>query len=245
MKRDISVVIPAFNEAVKIGFDVESASSFFKVSGLEGEVIVVDDGSTDGTAVAAERIRPPYAAGLQVLRHERNRGKGFAVRTGVLASKGDIVLFADSGTCVPYADALPSLKKIRSGELDIAIASRRLRETVIVRNRPLHRRILSRLFHLAAVWMTGLPSWISDSQCGFKLYRGNLARELYAKLKTPGYMFELEILLRGFRAGCLIEEFAVHWSCDLDTRLRPRSDAAEVWRELRQVRKIMKHNSSP
>ena len=245
MSVDLSVVIPAFNEARKIAFDVESVVSFFAETGLKGEVIIVDDGSTDGTAEVAESVSPTTSVGIQVFRLERNRGKGYAVKKGVLATSGDVVLFADSGTCVPYADALPALERIRSGEVDVAIASRLLKETVIVKNRPLKRRILSRFFHLAAVWVTGLPSWITDSQCGFKLYRGDLARKLFKKLETPGYMFELEILLRAVRAGFKIEEFAVHWACDLDTRLRPGSDAVGVWRELLQVRKIVRKNSNP
>lgn len=245
MNMDLSVIIPAFNEVQKIVFDIESVISFFSESGLKGELIVVDDGSTDGTAEAAESVRHSTSIGIQVLRLGKNMGKGFAVKKGVLVTSGDVVLFADSGTCVPYSDALPVLERIRSGEVDVAIASRMLKETVIVKNRPLKRRILSRLFHLAAVWVAGLPSWITDSQCGFKLYRGELARKLFEKLETPGYMFELEILLRAIRAGFKVEEFAVHWSCDLDTRLRPGSDAAVVWRELLQVRKIVKKNSNP
>jgi dolichyl-phosphate beta-glucosyltransferase len=237
---DISVVIPAFNEANKMDFDVKSAASFFSEACLRGEIIVVDDGSTDGTAAAALGVPIPSSVKRKVIRLDTNSGKGFAVRAGVLDSEGEVVLFADSGTCIPYSDAVSYIDRIRAGNLDMALASRRLEETFIIQNRPLKRRILSWFFHQAAVWIVGLPRWITDSQCGFKLYRGEIARQLFGELITTGYMFELEILLRALQRGCRIEEFPVRWTCDLDTRMRPASDAAGVWRELLQVRKIAK-----
>ena len=139
---DISVVIPALDEARKIRKDVESAAAFFRDSGLRGEVIVVDDGSSDGTDTAAREASVPAGMELKVIRLEKNRGKGFAVRTGVMASQGDVVLFADSGSCVPYADALPQIRRIRAGELDVALGSRRHPQTVIHRDRPWRRRFL-------------------------------------------------------------------------------------------------------
>jgi dolichyl-phosphate beta-glucosyltransferase len=235
---DISVVIPALDEARKIRKDVESAAAFFQESGLRGEVIVVDDGSSDGTDAAARGASVPAGMELKVIRLEKNRGKGFAVRTGVMASQGDVVLFADSGSCVPYADALPQIRRIRAGELDVALASRRHPQTVIHRDRPWKRRFLSRVFHLAAVLVAGLPRGISDPQCGFKLYRGDAARELYSACRTSGFLFDLEIILRARRRGMRMEEFAVRWTCDLDTRLRPGSDAPLVLRELLQLRRL-------
>jgi hypothetical protein len=150
------------------------------------------------------------------------------------------VLYADSGTCIPYANALPVVKKIAAGELDIALASRRLKETVILRNRPLRRRIISRLFHRFAVVIAGLPRWITDSQCGFKVYQGKAARELFAGLATPGFLFELEIILKALQRGLRIEEFPVEWTCDLDTRLKPASQAKGMLRELFKVRSLTK-----
>jgi len=242
---DISVVIPALNEARKIRQDVESAAAFFREAGLRGEVIVVDDGSSDGTEAVARAADVPPETDLRVIRLEKNRGKGFAVRTGVLASSGEVVLFADSGNCVPYASALPQVRRIRAGELDVALASRRHQETVIHRDRPWKRRFLSRLFHLAAVLVAGLPRGISDSQCGFKLYRGEAARELYRACRTSGFMFDLEIILSAQKRGLRIAEFPVEWTCDLDTRLRPGSDAPRVLRELLQLRRLIAGGHPP
>ena len=237
---DISIVIPAFNEAGKIGHDVEVASSFLSENGFGGEVIVVDDGSSDDTAGEARRanVLPPIRK--TVLRMEGNSGKGAAVRRGILESRGEVVLYADSGTCIPYGNALPVIKRIAAGELDIALASRRLKGTLIKRNRPLRRRIISRLFHRAAVIIAGLPCRITDSQCGFKVYEGKAARELFAGLATPGFLFELEIIRKALRRGYRLEEFPVEWTCDLDTRLRPASHAGGVLKELLRVRSLAK-----
>jgi dolichyl-phosphate beta-glucosyltransferase len=233
---DISIIIPAYNEAAKIGRDVEETASFLSANGFDGEVIVVDDGSTDGTAGEAGRTNVPSTVRKTVLRLERNSGKGAAVKRGVLRSRGKVVLYA----CIPYANALPVIKRITAGDLDIGLASRRHADTVIRRNRPLRRRILSHFFHWAAVTIAGMPRRITDSQCGFKVYRGDAARELFGGLITLGFLFEPEIILKALRRGLRVEEFPVEWTCDLDTRLRPSAQAGSVFRELLKVRSIGK-----
>ena len=237
---DVSIVIPALNEAGKIGPDVETASRFLARNGFGGEVIVVDDCSADRTADEASRAAVPPPIRKSVLRQDRPSGKGAAVRRGILESRGEVVLYADSGTCIPYANALAIIQRIAAGELDMALASRRLKGTVIRRDRPLRRRIISRLFHWAAIRLAGLPRRITDSQCGFKVYSSKAARELFAGLATPGFLFELEIILKALRRGYRIEEFPVEWTCDLDTRLRPAAQARGVLKELLKVRSLTK-----
>lgn len=237
---DISIVIPAFNEEKKIGHDVEAAAAFIDKENLNGEVIVVDDGSADRTAEEARSAVVPSEVERNIIRLEKNRGKGFAVKTGVLKSRGEAVLFADSGTCVPYANALPFIERIRAGELDIAMASRRLKDSVILRDRSWKRRVLSSIFRTVSRVIAGVPQRFSDTQCGFKIYRGNIARDLFARCKAVGFLFELEILLLALKRRYRIEEFPVEWTCDLDTRLRPGNDAGKVLKEMFQVRSVIK-----
>jgi dolichyl-phosphate beta-glucosyltransferase len=236
----ISLIIPAYNEESKIRFDTETAVDFLHKHFQQGEVIVVDDGSRDRTEAEAKKASSPSDIDVRIIRLHNNRGKGAAVKTGVLEARGDIIIYADSGTCVPYPDALPVIKRIQEGDFDTGLASRRHRGTVILRNHPLKRRVISRIFLWAARLVTGLPGWISDSQCGFKVYRGNAAKELYRESQIEGYLFEIEILLLARKKGFRIEEFPIRWTCDPDTRLRPASDVWSVLKELTQIRRRMR-----
>lgn len=240
----ISLIIPAYNEEDKIRLDVETAADFLHKHFQRGEIMVVDDGSHDRTGTEAGKAAVPPGIDVKIIRFNTNRGKGAAVKTGIMEAQGDIILYADSGTCVPYPDALPVIDRIHAGELDIGMASRRHRETIILRNRPLKRRIISWIFLWAARLITGLPGWISDSQCGFKIYRGNAARKLYRECQTKGYLFEIEILLLAQKKGFRVDEFPIRWTCDPDTRLRPASDAWTVLKELVQIRRRMQQNGN-
>ena len=240
----LSIVIPALNEASKITSDIEAAALFLVETGERGEILIVDDGSTDDTADTARNTVIPGSVDLIVIKQDRNYGKGFAVKTGMLRSHGSVVLFADSGNCVPYTNALPYIDKIRRGELDIAIGSRRLKNSIIHKDQPLFRRFLSRIFHVAAVVIAGLPQKIKDSQCGFKVYDGEKARLLFSENRIKGFLFDVEILIRAHKKGFRIQEFPIEWTCDLDSRLRPGSDAAGILKELVSLRKIKADKNS-
>jgi dolichyl-phosphate beta-glucosyltransferase len=242
---DLSIVIPAFEEGTKIAGDVEAAATFLTKAGLTGEIIVVDDGSRDDTADKARSAQVPAGAERRVIRYEPNRGKGYAVRTGVLASRGQFVMFADSGLCVPFDNALSGLRLIKDGTCDIAHGSRKLGESIITRPQRLHRRVLSRAFRWFASGLVGIPRELTDTQCGFKVYRGDVARELYGKCLTDGFMFDIEILLRAQKKGYRIAEFPVLWCSDHDSRLRPLHASFRSLVELLAIKRSLRRQGKP
>jgi len=236
---DLSIVIPAYNESRKIAQDVEGAAAFLKHHQLTGEIIVVDDGSRDDTAEAAKKVQVPPNVQLNVIRYENHRGKGYGVRMGINASSGQYVMFADSGSCVPYEDTLRGLDLLRSGVCDIAHGSRKMRGCHIDKAQSLYRRLCSKMFHWLVIHDMGIPAEFTDTQCGFKMYKGDVARHLYAEAVTDGFTFDIEIIMRAQREGCRIKEFPIDWTCDRDSRLSPTRSSWRVLSELLTIRRIM------
>jgi len=231
---DLSIVIPAYKESSKIERDVSAAAKFLADNAIAGEIIVVDDGSPDDTAERAAALRPRFAQ-LRVLSYQPNRGKGHAVRYGIVRSRGRTVMFADSGLCVPYEIASIGLRMLELDMCDIAHGSRRMRGS-IVRAQPFYRRLGSRAFKLFVHTVMGIPPWISDTQCGFKIYKGDVARKLYAQARIDGFMYDTEIIMLARRLGYRILEFPVLWSNDADTRYDPVRGTLRNLRELSKIR---------
>jgi len=241
---DLSIVIPAFREGEKVARDVVAAGTFLVEHGLKGEIIVVDDGSPDNTREAAEQADVPPGIERRVIRYQPNRGKGYAVRTGMSQTRGDYVMFADVGQCVPFEDALRGIEAIRSGEYEIAHGSRKLPQSILHRRQRAYRRALSYLFRKVIGALMGVPRQLTDTQCGFKVYRGDVARELYAACRTDGFMFDIEILLRALRKGYRVTEFPVEWRCDWDSRLHPARGAGHTLKELRRIKRDLREEEA-
>ncbi|MFH1370164.1 MAG: glycosyltransferase [Planctomycetota bacterium] len=238
----LSIVIPAFEESGKIEHDINSARGFLESKGFEGEIIVVDDGSEDKTAEeaisAGRNCSGPVE--VKVIRNEIHRGKGYAVRCGIKQTRGDYVMFADSGNCVPYDNTSRGLELITSGQCDIAHGSRKLAGTYIEKDHGLYRHICSALFHFFVAKVMKVPSELTDTQCGFKIYRGDVARSLYDACETNGFMFDIEIILRALKQGYKIKEFPVYWTCDRDSRLSPAKSIRRIFDELLKIRNALK-----
>lgn len=214
----LSVVIPAYNEEKKIAKDIEAVHSYFKENSIDGELIIVDDGSKDKTYETAKNYVQQFPS-LRVINYGQNRGKGYAVKTGILEAQGEFILFADSGICVPYKNANLGLELLKSG-YDIALGSRRTKDnkSKILVSQPLYRRIGSKIFKFLIQAFNIIPPGIEDTQCGFKLFKKEVAHNLYKKCQVKGFMIDLEMLRIAKKENYKIGIFPVEWSNDPDTR---------------------------
>jgi len=234
---ELTIVIPAFNEARKIAADIFAADKFLSSEGISGEIIVVDDGSTDDTADIARKAGESIPSDSIVEQLGRNRGKGCAVRTGILKSHGEFVGFVDSGSCVPYCEIKRGVDLIRSGQCQIAHGSRKMKDCHIIQPQSPYRKICSQLFHLFLIRNIKKLSKLTDTQCGFKVYRGQVARSLYAQSQIDGFMFDVEVILLALSGGQTICEFPVDWSWDSDSRLKPGHEAIRVLNDLIKLKR--------
>ncbi len=148
-------------------------------------------------------------------------------------------MYADSGNCVPYEDVLRGLQLIKSGICHIAHGSRKMRGCHIEKAQSFYRRICSRMFHWFVIYIMGIPAKFTDTQCGFKIYRGDVARHLYGECITDGFTFDIEIIMRAQKEGYRIKEFPIDWTCDRDSRLSPTRSSWHVFRELITIKRTL------
>lgn len=211
-----SVVIPAFNEARRLPRYLLEIVSYFDGRNEPYEVLVADDGSTDATAEAVATIARAHPA-VRVLRHDRNEGKGAAVRRGMLAARGEYRLFTDADGATPIAE-LKRLEAALTAGAQVAIGSRALLDpSVSVVARP-HRVLAGRVFN----WIVHRlgASGVLDSQCGFKAFTAAAASDLFARLRTSGFGFDVELLLLARAAGYRVSEVAVNWTDQPGSKVR-------------------------
>lgn len=202
----LSLVIPAYNEARRLPPYLASVRAHLDASyGQDYEVIVVDDGSNDGLAAILESSASQWPQ-LRGLAHEANRGKGAAVRSGVLASLGELVLFADADGATPIDEQEKLAEAIRGGA-DVAVGSRLVAADGVRRSRA--RGLAGRLFAAVAGRLLRMP--VRDTQCGFKMFRGETARRLFCLVREPRYLFDLEVLALAARLGYRVCEVPVRW----------------------------------
>ncbi len=229
---DYSVVVPAYNEAGRIEGTLREIVAFFEDSGETFEVLVVDDGSRDRTADVVLGLSDELT-GLRLLRLPENRGKGAAVRAGVLRSAGRLVLFTDADGATPIAEVTRLRAAIDSGA-DIAIGSRAIPDEDVTVKAHLHRRVMGRVFNLLVAILT--VRGFQDTQCGFKLFRGEAGRRLFSRLRMSGFSFDVEALLVAGLDGLRISEIPVNWADQPGSRVRLVRDSIRMARDLVRIR---------
>jgi len=223
---DLSVVIPAYNEARRLGSTLDRVVEYLQGLGVRHEVLVVDDGSTDGTAALVE-AHP--GDGVRLVRQPENRGKGAALRRGVAESRGRRVLLCDADLSTPIEE-LPALERRLDAGAGVAIGSRGVEGSDVRRHQPVYRELMGKTFN-RFIRLLGVRGF-ADTQCGFKLLHGEVARSLFPDVRTEGFAFDVELLWLARRRGHRVEEVGVAWIDSPDSRVHPLFDSAAMLRDV-------------
>ena len=211
--KSLSIVIPAYNESSRIGSSLESVLAYIKGGVHRTEVIVIDDGSTDGTPGFVEGFCSRFidaGATLRVLRNPGNHGKGYSVRHGMLGATGEIVLFTDADLSTPISEAEKLITPIVSGDYDVAFGSRALAYEKIRVHQSRFRELVGRSFNFLMRFITKLP--FKDTQCGFKAFRRGAVRPIFTRQLIDGFGFDVEVLYIARKLGFRMTEVPVEWS---------------------------------
>jgi dolichyl-phosphate beta-glucosyltransferase len=233
----LSLILPAFDEALRLPRYLQEVRCYLDHSlRASYEVIVVDDGSRDETAVLVERLASQWPQ-LRLLRNAQNEGKGAAVRTGVMAARGELLLFADADGATPIQEHARLAAAIAQGA-DVAIGSRLAPDPAIRRARHWYRGLAGRLFALAARRLLRISSL--DTQCGFKMFRAPAGRRLFSALQETRYLFDLELLVLAQRFNLRVAEVPIQWQEVPGGHLHPLRELPRIigglWRLRRRWR---------
>ncbi|OGC32364.1 hypothetical protein A2311_01325 [candidate division WOR-1 bacterium RIFOXYB2_FULL_48_7] len=219
----LSVIIPAYNEAKRLPSTLASVIGYLQATRQEHEIIVVDDGSRDTTAAVARSF-----PGVKVITYQPNRGKGFAVKQGMLAATGDLRLFMDADNSTRLDEIAGFLPFVQAA--DIIIGSRAIKGAKIAHHQPFYREWLGRGYN----WLVQrlfLPG-IQDTQCGFKLFSRRAAEQVFSQQKLEDFSFDLEILLCAKQLGYKIKELPIAWANSPSTKLNPLTDTLAMFAAL-------------
>src|SRR6059036_2098721 len=234
MLPPFSIVIPCFNEQGRIGETLRVAIDYLAANAPTSELIVVNDGSTDTTAAVAREKLNGATIQTRLIENFPNRGKGAAVRSGLLAAREPIGLFSDADLSTPLTETPKLIDPIANGEIDIAVGSRALDRSLIGIHQPWRREQGGRVFNVLVRVATGLPFW--DTQCGFKAFRMEACRQIIEAAKIIGFGFDVELLLLAQRAGLRLREIPVRWNHHEGSKVRLIQDSVRMLREVLSLR---------
>ena len=236
----LSLVIPAYNESTRLPHYLDSIRRYLREQlASRYEVIVVDDGSSDHLSDVLAEIALEWNA-IRTIRHAQNQGKGAAVRTGILASRGEHILFADADGATPIEEECNLREAIDAGA-DVAVGSRLIDTHGRIRSRTRHRAAISRAFASIVRRLFSVP--VADTQCGFKMFRAEPGRHLFRLARENGYLFDIEVLVLARLLGYRITEVPIHWSDQPGSHLSLWRDAPRIlmglWRIRRRLRSLL------
>jgi glycosyltransferase involved in cell wall biosynthesis len=239
----LSVIIPAYNEEDRIVNTLKETFAYLEVQAYESEVLIVSDGSHDQTGQVVNRFSPPERVRLRFLEYHPNRGKGYAVRYGMLRGQGQVMMFMDADYSVPMVAVEDGLELLAKG-YHIAIASRAVAGANVIRRQSLVRELSATLYTFIQNRYLGLG--FPDTQCGFKLFIQSAARDLFPRQKLDSVIFDPEILFLAKRRGYKIAQFPVVWTHDEASRIQydRLGKSLFVFRELFRIRPLHRREES-
>jgi len=229
----ISIIIAAYNEEHRIGESLLKVKNYLTGQDLDYEIIVIDDGSTDNTKQVATGYKAEII-NLKIISYPINKGKGYALRQGVLSSTGEAVLLTDADLSTPIEELSFMLPLISSGEYDVVIGSRGLKQSTIIKKQPWWRQDMGKIFN-RIVRLLVLDDF-SDTQCGFKVFSGNVARSLFKDARIDRFTYDVEILALAKKKGFNILEMPVKWINSPDSKVNPIFDSLQMLFDLVKIR---------
>ncbi len=230
----LTVVIPAYNEENRIGGTLSLIHEYLSKQDYSYEIIVVDDGSNDGTIQAVEKIGNDR---LKILKNEKNKGKGYSIKRGMLEAIGDYVLFSDADLSTPIEELEKFWKYLDEG-YDIVIGSRALKESVLEVRQPFYRELMGRIFNFIVRHILNFK--LRDTQCGFKIFKRDVANKIFSIQKIEGWSFDVEILYIATKLNYRIKEVPVRWINSPLTKVNPFKDAINMFIDITKLRKEYK-----
>jgi dolichyl-phosphate beta-glucosyltransferase len=229
---DLSIVIPAYNEELRITPTIRDIVEYCRTDGRAFEVILVDDGSRDRTSAVGRLLCEEFRE-LRLIRLAANHGKGYAVRTGMINALGRTILFADADGATPIGE-IERLEAALDAGADVAIGSRALRKEGVRVHAKAYRHLIGRTFHRLVEWLA--DAGVKDTQCGFKMFQSRAAHDLFSRMRMNGFSFDVEVLVMARRRGYRVAEIPVNWTHQPGSKVRLTVDSLHMAADLFRIR---------
>jgi dolichyl-phosphate beta-glucosyltransferase len=237
MAPEVSIIIPAYNEEKRIVNTLNTITAFFASTPDSYEVITVNDGSTDDSLKILNDFASVHPQ-IRVISYSPNQGKGYAVKKGVEAAQGPLILLSDADLSTPITE-YPRLKNILdTGGFDLVMGSRSVSNSQVKIHQPFYREFMGKTFN--RIIKTLLFPGFNDTQCGFKLFKASIAKDLFGQLQLKHFAFDVEIVYRALRKGLKIKEEGVQWLNSRGSRVSPFKDSAIMFLDLLRLRFLIK-----